>query len=215
VHIPDGILPLPATLGGFLLAGGLLALSLARIRRLPDPRAAVPGAAMLTAAFFLASLIHFPLPPMSVHLVLNGLMGALLGWFAFPAIVVGLFLQAVMFGHGGLTTLGVNACLLGLPALLAFALLRAGHRLAGRHRARLLPLLAFIASSGAVVLSVLLLGGVVLGTLPLALDPAAEARAIWALGLAYTPVAVLEGALAASLVGFFLRTRPGMLDPLR
>ncbi|MEN9223377.1 MAG: energy-coupling factor ABC transporter permease, partial [Thermostichus sp. BF3_bins_97] len=39
-----------------------------------DPRRHLPKAALLTAAFFVASSIHLPLPPASVHLVLNGLV---------------------------------------------------------------------------------------------------------------------------------------------
>ena len=36
-----------------------------------------------------------------LHLVLNGLMGLLLGWLAVPAILVALFLQALLFQFGG------------------------------------------------------------------------------------------------------------------
>jgi cobalt/nickel transport system permease protein len=124
MHIPDGILPLPVTLGGYALAASVTWTCLYRINQREDPREDIPKAALLTAAFFLASLIHIPVPPASVHLVLNGLLGILLGPFAFPAIVIGLFFQAVMFGHGGLTTLGVNAIILGMPALAAAALFR-------------------------------------------------------------------------------------------
>ena len=41
-------------------------------------------------------------------LVLNGLMGLMLGWAALPAVFTALLLQAVFFGHGGYTTLGVR-----------------------------------------------------------------------------------------------------------
>jgi cobalt/nickel transport system permease protein len=83
--------------------------------------------ALLTAAFFVASLVHVRVGPTSAHLLLNGLVGVLLGWRAGLAIPVGLFLQAALIGHGGFTTLGVNACVMTLPALLAawlFALLQ-------------------------------------------------------------------------------------------
>jgi ABC-type Co2+ transport system permease subunit len=35
---------------------------------------------------------------------------------------MGLFLQAALFGHGGYSTLGINACVMTLPALLAWGL---------------------------------------------------------------------------------------------
>jgi cobalt/nickel transport system permease protein len=37
-----------------------------------------------------ASLIHVPIGPSNAHLILNGLVGLLLGWGAFPAILVAL-----------------------------------------------------------------------------------------------------------------------------
>lgn len=80
--------------------------------------------AILWAAFFVASLIHVPIGPSSVHLLLNGLMGLLLGWPAFPAILVGLLLQALLFQFGGLTVLGVNTFNVAAPAVASFYLLR-------------------------------------------------------------------------------------------
>jgi ABC-type Co2+ transport system permease subunit len=117
VHIPDYLLSTPWWLGGYALAGLLLAIG---CRRLHDDE--IPRIALLTAAFFVASLIHVPLPPTSVHLLLNGLVGVLLGWRAFIAIPVGLFLQALFFQHGGFTTIGVNSCVMGVPALVAYYL---------------------------------------------------------------------------------------------
>src|SRR5262249_45378978 len=51
-----------------------------------------------------------------------------LGWRAALAIPVGLFLQAALFGHGAFSTLGVNAVVMGLPALAAGGLFRLLHR---------------------------------------------------------------------------------------
>jgi cobalt/nickel transport system permease protein len=122
VHISDGILTWPWLAGGFVLAGLLALLGAWRIRE-----EEIAQVALMTAAFFVASLVHVRVPPTSVHLLLNGLVGVVLGWRAALAIPVGLFLQAVLIGHGGFTTLGVNSCVLVLPALLAwqtFALLQ-------------------------------------------------------------------------------------------
>jgi len=211
VHLPDGILPLPVTLSGYLVSFAVAAWSVAQIRRHPDPHSQVPRAALLTAAFFVASLIHFPLPPVSVHLVLNGLLGALLGWFAFPAILVGLFLQAAMFGHGGLTTLGVNSLILGLPALAAGVLFRGYRWLPEQRQVLGAMVLGFFAGSLALVGSLLLFAGILFGSLPTHLDPELERRALGVLAVAYTPVILLEGILTAALVGYFLRVSPGLL----
>jgi cobalt/nickel transport system permease protein len=129
MHIPDGILTPEVIIGGYVTTAALTAFSLRKIREQPDPEASVPKAALMTAAFFVASWVHIPIPPTSVHLVLNGILGVVLGWYAVPSILVGLFLQAVMFQHGGLTTLGVNTTMMGVPALLAFAIFQIRHRL--------------------------------------------------------------------------------------
>lgn len=118
-HIPDGVLSAPVLVAGALVSTGLLAIALRQLRE-----ADLPQAAVLAAAFFVSSLISVPLGPSSVHLLLNGLMGLLLGWAALPAIFVALLLQAVFFGFGGLLVLGVNTMNLALPALAVALLLR-------------------------------------------------------------------------------------------
>jgi cobalt/nickel transport system permease protein len=135
VHIADGFLTRPWLVGGFLglaaLAGGALLidwfLRVTRGRELRD--AEIAQVAVLTAAFYVASFIHVRLGPTSVHLLLNGLLGVVLRWRAALAIPVGLLLQAVFFGHGGLQTLGVNSCVLVVPALAAWLLFAGLHRL--------------------------------------------------------------------------------------
>lgn len=138
VHISDGVLLWPVWVTGFVASGVLLFLGSRRVR---DEE--IPRIALLTAAFFVASTIHVKVPPTSVHLLLNGLAGVLLGSRAVIAISGGLFLQAVLIGHGGFYSLGVNVCVLSLPALLAFA----GHRFLSRqlqeHRGMVCSLLVF------------------------------------------------------------------------
>lgn len=114
MHIVDGALSNPVVIGGAVAAVAGIAVGL---RSLPLER--IPVAGVLSATFFVASLIHVPIGPSSVHLILNGMAGLLLGWAAFPALFVGLLLQAVFFGFGGLTVLGINAVNIAFPAVLA------------------------------------------------------------------------------------------------
>jgi cobalt/nickel transport system permease protein len=123
VHIADGILTAPWLAGGAAVAVALAAFGAWRIRE-----EEIPQVAVLTAAFFVASLIHVRVGPTSVHLLLNGLVGVVLGRRAALAIPPALFLQAALLMHGGYSTLGVNSCVMVLPALAAgqlFALLTA------------------------------------------------------------------------------------------
>ncbi|MDH2998563.1 cobalamin biosynthesis protein CbiM [Pasteurellaceae bacterium LFhippo2] len=73
--------------------------------------------ALLASAFFVASTIHIPVGIGSVHLILNGIAGLLLGWSVFPAFLVALILQALLFSFGGFSVLGINLCVMALPAL--------------------------------------------------------------------------------------------------
>jgi cobalt/nickel transport system permease protein len=124
VHLSDGVLSWPWLAGGFAVAGALAFLGAWRIR---DEE--IPQVALLTAAFFVASLVHVRVGPTSVHLLLNGLVGVVLGRRAALAIPLGLFLQAALIGHGGFTTLGINSCIMVLPALLAWQLFAVLQRL--------------------------------------------------------------------------------------
>jgi cobalt/nickel transport system permease protein len=211
MHIPDGILPLPVTLGGYAASFALAWYCIRKIKQREDPRRDVPKASLLTAAFFVASLIHVPIPPASVHLVLNGLLGVVLGWFSFPAILIGLFFQAVMFGHGGLTTLGVNGVIMGLPALAAFALygMRAW---GGAPGVRKTMLHAFLAGASAIFLSVTLFALILFTNMPAHLSATVEQRAVLILVTAHVPLMLLEGLITAMLAAFFLRVSPNIME---
>ena len=204
MHLPDGLVPVGMAMAGYAGSGALLALSLNRIARLPDPGAAMPRAAMLTAVLFAVGSIAIPVPPTTVHPMLAGLMGVLLGWFAVPAILVALFLQAVLFGHGGLTTLGLNGLILAPTALIAWATWRA---LAPRA-----PVLAaVIAGSGGVLLSLAVFVGLVLLGLPADVDRGAEWAALVVFVTAHLPLVVAEGMLVVVVLRTLTRIEPGLL----
>src|SRR5262245_25890208 len=116
VHLAD-VLTWPTVVAGFALAALLAAVAAWKLREDEIPRIA-----LMTAAFFVASSIHVKLGPTSVHLLLNGLVGIVLRQRAPLAILVGVALQALLIPHGGLMTIGVNACTEALPALLAAGL---------------------------------------------------------------------------------------------
>ncbi|MFA6717432.1 MAG: cobalt transporter CbiM [Victivallales bacterium] len=117
MHISDGILSLPVVGTGIgVTAAGLWA----GLRKLDYEK--VPEAAVFASAFLVINLIHFPIGMTSAHLVLNGLIGLLFGVSAFPVIFIGLLLQALFLGHGGLLALGVNTMNMALPAVVVYYL---------------------------------------------------------------------------------------------
>ena len=211
MHIPDGILPIPITVGGYAATAAATWYSVRKIEQQENPRRHVPKASLLTAAFFMVSWIHIPVPPTSVHLVLNGLLGALLGYFAFPAILIGLFFQAVMFQHGGLTTLGINAVIMGLPAIVAHYVFRM--RRLGNHDSRTkTAVFGFFSGAVALGISVAMFVAILLGNLPADFDPATERAAVYALAVAHVPLIAIEGVITALLTTFLRRVRPELLD---
>lgn len=198
-HIPDGILSAPVLIGGGIVAAAGVAMALRRL----DDRAIV-RTAILSAAFFTVSLISVPLGPTSVHLMLGGLMGIMLGLGAALAVLVGLALQAVMFGIGGVTTLGVNTLDIAGPGVVMGLLLGpAIRRATGARRG----VLAGVAGAGAV------LGTGALVSLVLALS-APEYTPVARIVLAtYVPLALVEAAITAAVVSFLARTEPAALEP--
>ena len=70
VHISDGVLPPAMLAAGFVLTAFLLNFSLKGIRA-----EEIPKVSLITAALFVASLVHFPVGPTSVHLIMNGMAG--------------------------------------------------------------------------------------------------------------------------------------------
>ena len=212
MHIPDGILPISVNAGGYAATAAVTWYSIRKIKQKENPRESIPKASLLTAAFFVVSWIHIPVPPTSVHLVLNGLLGALLGYYAFPAILIGLFFQAVMFGHGGLTTLGVNAVIMGLPAILAYYIFRL-RKLGSKEGPKKDGAFGFLAGAVTIGVSVAIFVGILVTNLPADfISATAERAAIYTLAIAHLPLLGVEGAITSLLVIFLRRVRPGILD---
>lgn len=117
MHISEGVLSAPVLITGAVMTTICVIIGLKKTNE-----KSIPLVAILSSAFFVASLIHVPIGPSSTHLILNGICGLLLGWAAFPAILVALFFQAIIFQFGGLTTLGVNTYIMAFPSILCYYL---------------------------------------------------------------------------------------------
>ncbi len=212
MHVPEGIISSQVCIAGYAITSLTAWYSLREINKQPNPQEQIPKASLLTAAFFVASTIHIPIPPASVHLVLNGLLGTVLGYYAFPAILVGLFFQAVMFGHGGMSTLGVNGIIMGVPALLAHQIFMLRHVFRKRLDRKLSSSIsAFFAGATAVGLATVIFFLLVITNIPSDWDIATERTAIYGLMLAHVPLMVIEGIFTAMVVSFIQRVKPEIL----
>ena len=198
MHISEGVLSAPVLVAG----GGLTAAGVAYALKKMDYDQ-VPKVAVMSCAFFVASLIHVPVGAVSAHLVLNGLMGILLGWAAFPAILVALLLQGVLFQFGGLTTLGVNTLNMALPAVICFMLLSRYIRGGG-------TLVSTIAAFVCGALAIMLSGLMVAASLVFTGESFLEAAKI--VLLAHLPIMVAEGVITVFIVSFLRKVKPEVLE---
>ncbi|PIE69069.1 MAG: cobalamin biosynthesis protein CbiM [Deltaproteobacteria bacterium] len=199
MHISDGVLPLTTVMTTYGVSAVIAAWSLKSIHEEDLPKIAV-----VTSSFFVASLIHLPLGPTSVHLLLPGVVGALLGPAAFISICIGLFLQSILFQFGGLTALGANALVMGLPALLCGLLFR---HLQGTDKESVTRAGVLCGGLGTLLSALILAGLLVTG----GEDFFATARLA---AIAHLPVIFVEALVCAFTVRFIFRVRPQMLPGL-
>jgi cobalt/nickel transport system permease protein len=198
VHISEGILPTAVWAGGHALGGSVVAFTLGRF----DDRD-IPRVGVLTSLFFVVSLIHVPFGVGSAHFQLTALLGIVLGRLAWPAALVALFLQAILFSHGALTSLGVNTVIMGAGATVSFLVFRG---LRGRDgTSRRAAIAAFVATligflgSSAVYFTAMSLGSSELGEV-----------AKYVL-VVLSPVAIVEALITAATVSFIVRVQPELL----
>lgn len=198
MHISEGVLSAPVLLAGAAVAVAGIARGL---RKLDEEKLVTAG--LMGAVFFVGSLVHVPIGFSSAHLILNGLVGVLLGWAAFPAIFVALALQAALFQYGGLTTLGLNTATMGAGAVAAWYVFRF--------------FMAKIPNANGWRIGSLFAGflGVAISSLLTACALAFTAEGFRAaaagLFLAHLPVMIAEGLITMLTVGFIARVRPQML----
>jgi len=197
MHISDGVLPISVVLGS-----GVASLAIAAWSVRQTDSEDLPKVAVVTASFFVSSLIHVPLGPTSVHLLIPGLVGVLLGPSSFLAILLGLLLQSLLFQFGGLTALGANALMMGVPALVCGLLF---NKLRGTTQKQHV-IIGGLAGGGGTLLSAALLalllfsgGEDFLGVAKLAL-------------LSHLPVFLVEGLVSAFTVSFLFRVKPELLS---
>ncbi|WP_027721283.1 cobalt transporter CbiM [Maridesulfovibrio zosterae] len=195
MHISEGVLSIPVLASGAVIAATGTIIGLKKL----DSEKLV-SVALLSSVFFIASLIHIPIGPSSAHLILSGLMGIMLGWAAFPAIMVGLLLQAVLFQFGGLTVIGVNTTTMALPAVTCFYLFRPLLKKKGLS----MSIGAFLCGAVSIALSS------ILTALALSFTDESFIGAAQLLIYSHIPIMIIEGFICASAYSFLQKVKPEM-----
>lgn len=217
MHVADGIFPVGACLAAHAASYGGLYLAGRNLK----PEDASRMGLLAAAAFVVSTVLQFPLAGVSMHLGLYGLLGILLGRRAFPVVFAGLLFQALLFQHGGLLSLGVNALNMGCGALAGWAVWRiplvgrivyffdARGALAGW---AIWPIGAFAEALRAAAAGFL---GALLPAFLLAaeFELAGYGRGFYFIASAYAAAALVEAAAAAAIIIFLRKTKPEILCP--
>lgn len=194
MHIVDGALSAPVLAGGAVLAVVGIFIGLKKM-----DYDQLPLVGVLASVFFIASYIHLPLGFSSVHLIMNGLLGILLGWVAFPALLVALLLQVIFFGFGGLLVLGVNTLNIALPAVFMYYLCYRGIR---HDNVKVAALWGAIGGAGAIIITSIMV------SFSLALSGESFVLAAKAVLPAHIPIMVVEAFVSYSAVYLIHSVKP-------
>jgi len=113
VHIPDGFITLYISIPAFVITIIVWAICFKKIK-LSEQQ--VPMMGLLTALFFAAMFVNFPvIGGTTAHLLGGAAIGLILGPFAgCISVTIILVLQAFLFADGGITTLGANILNMGI-----------------------------------------------------------------------------------------------------
>jgi cobalamin biosynthesis protein CbiM len=115
VHVPDGFINAPVSLGAGVVAAAGIAVCLRGAHRELDDRTA-PMAGLVAAFVFAAQMLNFPVASgTSGHLLGGALAAILVGPYTGAlCVAVVLMVQGVFFADGGLSALGVNIVTMSL-----------------------------------------------------------------------------------------------------
>ena len=213
MHMSDGLVNAPTSLGFGLLAVLVLAVAVSRARGDLDDRTA-PMAGLVTAFVFAVQMINFPiLPGAGGHLLGGALVAILVGpWVGSLCIAIVLLVQGVLFADGGLTALGTNVTNMALIGVVTgYGVAVALRRVARRGKGGLVATAFVAAFANTVVASLGFVleyaiggaGGASLGT-------------VFALmvGL-HALIGLGEGVITAATVGAVAAVRPDLVYLLR
>jgi cobalamin biosynthesis protein CbiM len=119
MHVPDGFIDAPVSIGAGLVAAAGVAVCLRGARGELDDRTA-PLAGLTAAFVFAAQMLNFPVAAgTSGHLLGGALAAVLVGpYTGVLCVSVVLVIQALLFADGGLTALGVNITTMALATVL-------------------------------------------------------------------------------------------------
>jgi cobalt/nickel transport system permease protein len=121
LHLPDGVLPIWLWVFGFVVAI-LVGAILSRFIKKEDLTRRLPLLGMMAGVIVLGASVE--IVPIAYHVNLTVISGILLGpSFIFLATFIVNIILA-LFGHGGITVIGLNTLILSIEGILGYFLFR-------------------------------------------------------------------------------------------
>ena len=127
MHMPDGLINAPVSVGAAVIAAGAITVGLKKSKGTLDSQTA-PLAGLVAVFIFAVQMMNFPVAAgTSGHLMGGALASILVGpYVAILVMTVVVSLQALVFADGGLSALGLNLLNMGIVSIVVSALLFAG-----------------------------------------------------------------------------------------
>lgn len=117
MHIPDGVLPVWLITAGWIVTALMLAFCIKRVGT-TDLKRKIPLLGIISAIMIVGMTLE--IVPIAYHINLTVLAGIVLGpSLAFIAVFI-VDLLISMFGHGGVTVVGLNTIIIGAEAVLGY-----------------------------------------------------------------------------------------------
>lgn len=121
MHIPDGVLPLWLVFAGWIITFGILSFCIMKVKNIKLEQK-LPLIGIVSALMIVGMTLE--IVPIAYHVNLSVIAGIVLGpSLAFIAVFI-VDLIVAMFGHGGITVVGLNNLIVGAEATLGFYLFR-------------------------------------------------------------------------------------------
>jgi len=209
LHIPDGFISLTISVITFIVTLLFWVISFMKSKNSLHERQ-VPIMGLLTALFFAAQMMNYPIIGGTTgHLLGGASIGIILGPYAgCISMTIILVLQSLLFGDGGITALGANVLNMGIigvfvPAFLLLALNKLS-------KGKGLFVWIFISAFSGDVLAAIVAGaelGFSVPTFQYGLSVTVPAMAI-----NHSVIGVIEGVVTMVLIGVLLKLRPDVLS---
>ena len=210
MHIPDGFLSLYVIIPTFIITLIFWGIS---VKKAKITEQHVPIMGLLTALFFAAMMMNYPIAGgTTAHLLGGATIGLILGPFAgCISITVILVLQAFLFGDGGLTALGANVVNMGIIGIFVPCIIFLAANKVFKLKTTTSIFVTIFTSAFAGDLLAAILAGTELG-LSQPIFTYGLNIAVPAMAINHSIIGVAEGVVTVIIIGTLLKLRPDILE---